>query len=425
MEKIVINGGNRLSGEVTITGAKNAALGILPATILGKGEFIIENLPDIQDIRNYISILSKMGARIQREGTTLQIDTGSISGAFSDDVAEESTKMRASYYLLGAMLATYGKVSLPMPGGCNIGARPIDLHIKGFKALGAEVELKYGYIDVKAEHLKGANIYMDMVSVGATINIMLASVRAEGITIIENAAKEPHVVDIANFLNLMGANIRGAGTDVIKVTGVAELHACEYSVVPDQITAGTYMVAAAATKGNVLIKNVIPTHLESITAKLIEMGADVEVYDDSLRVIGKEQLLPAAVKTLPYPGFPTDLQQPMGVLMCLADGVSNITESIFENRFKYVDELNRMGADILVNGRTAVFNGGKPLYGARIKATDLRAGAAMIIAGLVAEGTTEITELKHIDRGYENIVEKFSALGADIQRITEEDSEEA
>lgn len=416
MEKIIINGGKSLKGEVIITGAKNAALGILPATVLAKDKFIIENIPDIQDIKNYISILKKMGAKIRKEGNKLRIDTTNIGGYTVEEICEESTKMRASYYLLGALLGRNGEVELPLPGGCDIGARPIDLHIKGFAALGGEIDLK-GSIKIKANKLKGANIYMDMVSVGATINVMLASVKAEGLTVIENAAKEPHVVDIANFLNLMGADVKGAGTDVIKVRGVKELHGCEYSIVPDQITAGTYMIAAGVTKGNILVKNIIPKHLESISAKLKEMGIEVIEYDDAIRVIGTDDIKPCNVKTLPYPGFPTDLQQPMGVLMCFANGVSTIRESIFENRFRYVNELQKMGASIQVNANTAVFTGPCKLYAAQINATDLRAGAAMVLAGLAAEGTTQISELKHIDRGYENIEEIFKSLGADIKRV--------
>lgn len=418
MEKIIINGGNQLKGEVYITGAKNAALGILPATVLASDKFVIENIPDIQDIRNYISILKKLGAKVRKSGTKLTIDTSTIGEYDSGEIAEESTKMRASYYLLGALLGRDGKVELPLPGGCQIGARPIDQHIKGMKALGADVDVKAS-IKVSADELIGNTIYLDVVSVGATINIILAAVKAKGKTTLENAAKEPHVVDIANFLNLMGADIRGAGTDVIKINGVEELHGCEYSVVPDQITAGTYMIAAAATEGDVLIKNVIPKHLDSIGAKLIEMGAEVIDYEDeaAVRVIGKKDVQPCQVKTIPYPGFPTDLQQPMGLMMCLANGVSTITESIFENRFGYVSELQKMGADIKVNGNTAIFQGPMKLYGTRIDATDLRAGAAMILAGLVAEGQTEIHELEHIDRGYENIEQNFANLGADIKRV--------
>lgn len=420
MDKILIKGGKRLEGEVFITGAKNAALGIMPATILCSGVCIIENLPDIQDIKNYVIMLQKLGASVEKKdnGETV-IDTSTVTADNITEIEEESTKMRASYYMLGALLTKFKNVRLPLPGGCDIGARPIDQHIKGFEALGAAVDMKNGFIHVHAQQLTGANIYLDVVSVGATINIMLAAIMAQGITTIENAAKEPHVVDIANFLNLMGANIKGAGTDVIKITGVTALKGCTYAVVPDQITAGTYMIAAAATQGNVLVKNVIPRHMEPISAKLIEMGNEVIEYDDSIRVIGKRPLNPINIKTLPYPGFPTDMQQPMGVLMCLANGVSSITESIFENRFKYTNELIKMGADIKTNGNIAIFNGVTPLFAARINATDLRAGAAMIIAGLVAEGTTEVCELKHVDRGYDNIVGRLQALGAEIIRSDE------
>ncbi len=419
MDKIIINGQKPLKGEVCITGAKNSALGILPATILSGEKCRIENVPDIQDIRNYISILKKMGAMVERDGAVLTIDASDVREENIESIEEETTKMRASYYMIGTLLAKFKHVKLALPGGCNIGDRPIDLHNKGFEALGASVEIKGGFIHVHADKLTGAQIYLDVVSVGATINIMLASVMADGVTTIENAAKEPHVVDIANFLNMMGAKIKGAGTDVIRVTGVTKLHGADYTVIPDQITAGTYMIAAAATGGDVLIKNIIPKHLEPIAAKLTEMGNEVTMYDDSLRVVGRRPFLPITLKTMPYPGFPTDLQQPMGVVLSIAGGVSTIIENIFENRFKYVFELQKMGADIMVNGNVAVFNGVEKLSGAKIQATDLRAGAAMIIAGLVAEGRTEITELKHIDRGYERIVENFKGLGADIARIDE------
>lgn len=417
MEKILIRGGVKLEGEVCITGAKNAVLGILPGTVLCSGRCVIENLPDIQDIRNYITILKKLGAVVERkENGDMNIDT---SGVAYDNIAaieEECTKMRASYYMLGTLLAKFGEVRLPLPGGCNIGTRPIDLHLKGFRALGAEVTILSGFIHIKADKLIGAPIYFDVVSVGATINVMLAAVLAQGVTTIENAAKEPHVVDIANFLNLAGANIKGAGTDTIKITGVNKLNPVTYSPIPDQISAGTYMIAAAATCGDVLVKNIIPEHLDSINAKLIEMGSKITIYDDSIRVVGKSPLKPTKLKTLPYPGFPTDLQPPMGVLMCLADGVSTIQENIFENRFLYVDELIKMGADIMVNGNVAVFKGVNHLNCARIQSPDLRAGAAMIIAGLVARGTTEVTGLKHIDRGYDDIVGRLKKLGADIIR---------
>ncbi len=420
MDKIIINGGIPLRGEVTITGAKNAALGILPAAILTNDTCKIENLPDIQDIRNYISMIIKLGGKIEKQSDcSITIDPSGIKYENISLIEEESTKMRASYYMLGALLTRFGDVILPLPGGCDIGARPIDQHIKGFKALGANIEMKNGYIRVSADKLIGTNIYLDVVSVGTTINLMLASVLAKGTTTLENVAKEPHVVDIANFLNLMGANIKGAGTDIIKIYGVEKLHGCTYSVVPDQITTGTYMIAAAATCGNVLVKNVIKKHMESITAKLREMGNEIIEYDDSIRVIGKRPLHSLSIKTLPYPGFPTDLQQPMGVLMCLADGVSTITESIFENRFKYVNELIRMGANIRVTNNVATFTGVDKLFAAKIRATDLRAGAAMIIAGLAAEGPTEVYELKHVDRGYDDIVGKLKAMGADIVRVDE------
>lgn len=421
MEKIVIKGGNTLQGEVSVSGAKNAALGILPAAILTDDVMVIENLPDIQDIRNYISMLTKFGATLTKDNDKLTIDPTDISYDNITNIEEECTKMRASYYMIGALLTKYKKVRLPLPGGCAIGARPIDLHIKAFKALGAEVEIKGGYIYASAEKLVGCNIYFDVVSVGATINTMLAAVMAEGTTVIDNVAKEPHVVDIANCLNLMGAKIHGAGTDTIKIHGVKSLHGATYSVVPDQIQAGTYMIAAAATQGNVLIKNIIPEHLESLTAKLREMGNEVIEYDDSIRVIGHRPLKPCNIKTMPHPGFPTDLQQPMGVLMCIAQGTSTITENIFESRFKYVGELQRMGANIMVSGgNVAMFNGVESLSGAKIYATDLRAGAAMVVAGFIADGITEIYNIEYIERGYENLVENYAALGADIKRVSEE-----
>ena len=416
MDRLIIEGGHPLKGEVTIAGAKNAALGLIAAVILAEGVCRLENLPNIKDVNRFIDILGRMGAKVEREnGNTVIFDTENVEKFEMLD--DETKKMRASYYLIGALLGRFKKVVIPFPGGCNIGVRPIDQHIKGFEALGAKVSLEHGIISAEADELIGAPIYLDVVSVGATINIMLAAVKAKGVTILENAAKEPHVVDVANFLNLMGANIKGAGTDVIKITGVQKMHGCEYMVIPDQIEAGTYMIAAAATKGDVLVKNVIPKHLESISAKLMEMGAEIIEHDDAVRVIGKEPLKAVNIKTLPYPGFPTDLQQPMAVLMCMAEGTGTITESIFENRFKYVDELIKMGADILVNGRAAMINGRKKLSGTTLSATDLRAGAAMVIAGLVADGKTEVTELKHLDRGYENMERKLLDLGANIIRI--------
>ncbi|WP_303859768.1 UDP-N-acetylglucosamine 1-carboxyvinyltransferase [Alkalibaculum bacchi] len=418
MERYVIQGGTPLKGEVSIAGAKNAALGLIPATILSEGVCKLENIPNIKDVNRFINILRKLGVKTtQINENTITFDAQNIEQYEMLD--DETRKMRASYYLLGALLGRFKKVTIPFPGGCDIGVRPIDQHIKGFEALGVKVEIEHGVINMSAEKLIGAQIYMDVVSVGATINIMLAAVKAEGMTVIENAAREPHVVDVANFLNLMGANIKGAGTDIIKINGVKELRGCEYMVIPDQIEAGTYMVAAVATKGNVLIKNVIPKHLESISAKLTEMGAEIIEYDDAIRVIGKEDLNSINVKTLPYPGFPTDLQQPMAVLMCLTQGTGTITESIFENRFKYVDELRRMGADVIVDGRVAIFSGGKKLSGATLRATDLRAGAAMVIAGLVADGVTEVTELKHIERGYEHLEGKLRSLGAKIKKVVD------
>lgn len=416
MDRLIIEGGTPLKGEVTIAGAKNAALGLIPATILSEGICKIENIPNIKDVKRFIHIMSKLGIKTTHcnDNTVIFDTTDMICYNIND---EETRKMRASYYLLGALLGRYKEVSIPFPGGCDIGVRPIDQHIKGFEALGAKVDMEHGIIHAKADKLIGAPIYLDVVSVGATINIMLAAVRAEGTTVIENAAKEPHVVDVANFLNLMGANIKGAGTDIIKIAGVDKLVGCEYMVIPDQIEAGTYMVAAVATRGDVLIKNIIPKHLESISAKLLEMGAEITEYDDSLRVVGSNQLKSINIKTLPYPGFPTDLQQPMAVLMCLTEGTGTITESIFESRFKYVDELRRMGADIIVDGRVAVINGKRKLSGTTLKATDLRAGAAMVIAGLVADGNTEVWDLKHIERGYEQLENKLKSLGAKITRF--------
>ncbi len=423
MDNFIIEGGNPLRGEVEISGAKNAVLGIIPAAILCSCSSKIDNVPDIRDVQKIVNILEKMGAEIYREGDTLIINTDKPISYDCSEYEEETGKMRASYYLLGALLGRYHKAIVPLPGGCNIGDRPIDQHIKGFEALGAKVVIEHGQVKMEADRLIGADIYLDVVSVGATINIMLAAVRAEGQTIIENAAKEPHIVDVANFLNLMGAKIKGAGTDTIKITGVEEMHGCEYSVVPDQITTGTYMMAAAVTKGNVLIKKAIPKHMEAITAKLREMGAEVIEEEDGIRVIGEGKTLKACkVKTLPYPGFPTDLQQPMAILMTLAEGQSVITESIFENRFKYVDELRKMGADITVNGRVANITGVPRLSGTKIRATDLRAGAAMVIAGLVAEGETRISDIHYIDRGYEKLEENIRNLGGAIRRVTVPDA---
>lgn len=416
MDTFIIEGGHPLNGEVAISGAKNAVLGIIPAAILCSCSSKIDNVPDIKDVNKIVAILEKMGAEIYRENDTLIINTDKPINYDCSEYEEETGKMRASYYLLGALLGRYHKAIVPLPGGCNIGDRPIDQHIKGFEALGAKVLIEHGQVKMTADRLIGADIYLDVVSVGATINIMLAATRAEGMTIIENAAKEPHIVDVANFLNLMGANIKGAGTDTIKIKGVDEMNGCEYSVVPDQITAGTYMMAAAATCGNVLVKNVIPKHMEAVTAKMREMGVEIIEEDNGIRVIGKENIKGCKVKTLPYPGFPTDLQQPMAVLMSIASGQSVITESIFENRFKYVDELRKMGAEIAINGRVANITGVPTLSGTKIKATDLRAGAAMVIAGLIAEGETRITDIQYIDRGYEKLESNIRSLGGIIRR---------
>lgn len=416
MEKIVINGGNRLCGEVNISGAKNAVVAIIPATILAQDVCRIENIPNISDVTMMIRILHQMGADIHViNKSTIEIDTSHVNSFI---VPHEMTKhLRASYYLIGALLGRYNRARVAMPGGCNFGVRPIDQHIKGFKFLGAEVTIDNAIVDVRADQLIGSSIYLDVVTVGATVNIMLAAVKAKGLTIIENAAKEPHIVDLANFLNSMGADVRGAGTDVIKIHGVEKLHGCTYSIIPDQIEAGTYMVAAAATKGDVLIKNVIPKHLESISAKLIECGAELTEYDDAIRVKADSRPQKCNVKTMPHPGFPTDMQPQMATLLALAEGTSIISESVWDNRFRYVEQLVRMGAQIQVDGKMAVIEGVEKLKGAPVKATDLRAGAAMLISGLVAEGTTEIEDIEHIERGYENYVEKFTALGADIKKV--------
>ncbi|WKY45261.1 UDP-N-acetylglucosamine 1-carboxyvinyltransferase [Eubacteriaceae bacterium ES2] len=419
MDAFIIEGGNPLCGEVSISGAKNAVLGIIPAAVLCACSSKIENVPDIKDVNKMVDILEKLGAEIYREEDTIIINTEKSISYDVSEYEEETGQMRASYYLMGALLGRYKKAVVPLPGGCNIGDRPIDQHIKGFEALGARVLIEHGQVKLDAPELKGAHIFLDVVSVGATINIMLAATRAEGKTVIENAAKEPHIVDVANFLNLMGANIKGAGTDVIKIVGVEAMHGCEYSVIPDQITTGTYMMMAAATGGDVLIRNIIPKHMEAISAKLTEMGVTVTEEDDGLRVTRTRPLKACNVKTMPYPGFPTDLQQPMAVLMTIAEGTSTVTESIFESRFKYVDELRRMGANISINGRTASINGVKELSATKIKATDLRAGAAMVLAGLVADGETKVVDIVHIDRGYENLQENLRGLGAVIRRISE------
>lgn len=417
METLIINGGGALRGSVEINGAKNAAVAILPAAVLAsKGKCIIDNIPDIEDVHCLERILLDLGCSVKKTSkNVLEIDATDINtiNACTEDVR----RMRASYYFIGSLLARFGKAKVELPGGCPIGVRPIDQHIKGFEALGANVTIEHGAVLVEAESLKAANIFFDVVSVGATINVMIAATMAEGTTVLENVAKEPHVVDVANFLNSMGADIKGAGTDVIRIKGVNELVGCNYSVIPDQIEAGTFMIAAAATKGDVTITNIIPKHLESISAKLIEMGAIVKEGDDSVRVTVDNELRGVNVKTAPYPGFPTDVQQPMSVLLSITKGRSLVTESIWENRHKHTDELKKMGAMIKVEGRTAIIDGVEKLEGAKVIATDLRAGAAMVIAGLIANGETEIVDIEHIDRGYPHIEEKFRSLGADIRRV--------
>lgn len=418
MDKLVINGGKKIYGSIEINGAKNAALAIIPSSMLASsGISIIDNMPDIRDVNSSLKILESLGCKIERNGSTVKIDSTLVNRTYGN--AEEVRKMRASYYILGALLSRFKEASVDLPGGCPIGERPIDQHIKGFEALGAHVGIKDGTINVKAERLVGANIFFDVVSVGATMNVMMAATLAEGITVLENAAKEPYVVDLANYLNAMGANIKGAGTDVIRIKGVTELKGCNYSVIPDQMEASTYMIAAAATGGEVTVKNVIPKHLEAVTAKLQEMGVEVIENDDSVVVRSNGEFKPINIKTLPYPGFPTDVQQPMSVLLSLAKGKSTVKESIFEARFKYVEELNKMGANIEVDGRTAIIQGVEALKGAKVIATDLRAGAAMVVAGLIAQGTTEVVGIEHIDRGYPHIEDKFRNLGADIKRVSE------
>lgn len=417
MERLIVKGGNPLKGVVEINGAKNAAVAILPAAIMAsEGKCIIDNVPDIEDVRCLERIIKSLGCGVEKvRKNALEIDATDVS--HTSACTEDVRRMRASYYFIGALLARFKEARVDLPGGCPIGVRPIDQHIKGFEALGADVTIESDYVKVKAEKLVGTNIFFDVVSVGATINVMLAATLAEGTTTLENAAREPHVVDVANFLNSMGANIKGAGTDIIRIQGVEKLVGCNYSVVPDQIEAGTFMIAAAATKGDVTLNNVIPKHLESITAKLIEMGVKVEEGDDSVRVYVDGPLHGVNVKTTPYPGFPTDVQQPMSALLTIVDGKSTIVESIWENRHKHAEELNKMGANIEVEGRKAIITGVEKLTGAEVEATDLRAGAAMVIAGLVAEGETKIGNIKHIDRGYPHIEDKFNNLGADIRRV--------
>ncbi|MDD4698831.1 MAG: UDP-N-acetylglucosamine 1-carboxyvinyltransferase [Oscillospiraceae bacterium] len=422
MEKIIINGGHILRGEVTISGAKNAAVAIIPAVMLSDGICRIENIPCISDVNAIIRILYDLGASIKViDKSTVEIDPSHINSFVLP--SSMTSGMRASSYFIGAMLGRFKKARVAPPGGCDFGVRPIDQHIKGFEALGAKVIIDNGMVDARAETLTGSSIFLDKVSVGATVNIMLAAVKATGLTIIENSAKEPHIVDLANFLNSMGANIMGAGTDVIKIRGVKTLHGTTYSIIPDQIEAGTYMIAAVATKGEVLVKNVIPKHLESITAKLIETGALIEEFDDSIMIRSNpNRPKSCSVLTMPHPSFPTDMQPQMTTLLAIADGVSTVTEGVWDNRFRYVDQLTLMGAKIKVDGRFAVVTGVEMLSSAPVHASDLRAGAAMIIAGLVANGTTEVDNIEYIDRGYEDIVEKLGALGADIKRVRTADS---
>ena len=419
MEQYIIKGGTPLVGEVVIGGAKNAALAILAAAIMTDETVHIDNLPDVNDINVLLEAMKGIGARIKRiDRHTVEISGGSVHD-FSIDY-DYIKKIRASYYLLGALLGKYKHAEVALPGGCNIGSRPIDQHLKGFRALGAEVEIEHGKILADSERLVGSHIYFDVVSVGATINVMMAASMSDGMTILENVAKEPHVVDVANFLNSMGANIRGAGTDVIKIKGVSKFHGTEYSIIPDQIEAGTFMFGAAVTKGDVTVLNVIPKHLEATIAKLVEIGCEVEEFDDAVRVVSKGKLRHTQVKTLPYPGFPTDMQPQMGVALALCEGTSTITESIFENRFKYLDELARMGAVSKIEGNSATIEGVEGFSGARVSAPDLRAGAALVLAGLAAEGITIVDDIVYIQRGYEHFEEKLRGLGAEIERVSTE-----
>ena len=423
MEQYIIKGGNPLVGEVVIGGAKNAALGIVAAAIMTDGECLIDNMPNVRDTNVLLQAMEGIGARIERKGDNEVVISGKDIDSAGDLIVDNEyiRKIRASYYLIGALLGKYKKAQVVLPGGCDIGSRPIDQHIKGFRALGAEVKIEHGMIIAQAEQLVGSRIYLDVVSVGATINIMMAAALAQGHTVIENAAKEPHIVDVANFLNSMGADIRGAGTDVIRIKGVEKFHDTEYSVIPDQIEAGTFMMAAAATRGDVLIKNVIPKHLETISAKLSEIGAQIEESDDAVRVVATQRLCNTQIKTLPYPGFPTDMQPQMAITLGLSTGTSTITESIFENRFRYVEELRRMGANIkMVEGNTAIIHGVEKYTGATVAAPDLRAGAALVIAGLAAEGYTTVTQIGYIKRGYERFDEKLRALGGLIEEVNSE-----
>ena len=419
MEQYIIRGGNPLVGEVDISGAKNAALGILAAAIMTDDDVRIDNLPNVRDINVLLEAMESIGVVVNRINPHTVVMNSSQVGEICVDY-EYIKRIRASYYLIGALLGKHRKAMVPLPGGCNIGARPIDLHIKGFRALGAEVKINKGVIIAEADNLHGSHIYLDTVSVGATINIMMAAAMADGRTIIENCAREPHVVDVANFLNSMGANIKGAGTDVIRIRGVQSLHHTDYSIIPDQIEAGTFMFAAAATRGDVMVRRVIPKHLEATTAKLLEIGCQIVEFDDAVRVTATGRLRCTNVKTLPYPGYPTDMQPQIGVALALARGTSIVTESIFENRFKYMDELARMGAIVRVEGNTAIISGVDHLQGARVCAPDLRAGAALVIAGLAAEGETIIDDIIYIQRGYECFEEKLRSLGAEIERVESE-----
>ena len=419
MEQYIIKGGNPLVGDVTISGAKNAALGILAASIMTDDDVLIDNLPDVRDINVMLEAIQEIGARVDRiDRHTVKINGSGIKEVSVDD--EYIRRIRASYYFIGALLGKYKSAQVPLPGGCNIGSRPIDQHIKGFRALGADVQIECGAVIAHAIDLVASHIYLDVVSVGATINIMMAATMAEGETILENVAKEPHVVDVANFLNSMGANIKGAGTDVIRIKGVRRLHGTNYSIIPDQIEAGTFMCAAAITRGDITVKNVIPKHLGAISAKLTEMGCEVVEFDEEIRVVGKPRQRHMNFKTLPYPGFPTDMQPQMTVALALADGTSVVTESIFENRFKYVDELSRMGANIKVEGSVAIVDGVGSFTGAQVVAPDLRAGAALVLAGLAADGYTTVDEIGYVERGYENFEEKLRSLGAVIERVDSE-----
>ncbi len=416
MEQYVIKGGKALAGEVTIGGAKNAALGVIAAAVMSDETVTIENIPDVRDINVLLEAMEEIGVKISRPNRhTVKINGNKINSLCVD--SDAIRKIRGSYYLLGALLGKYNNAQVALPGGCNIGSRPIDQHIKGFEALGAKTKIQHGLIMAQADKLIGNHIYLDINSVGATINIMLASVLAEGQTIIENTAKEPHVVDVANFLNSMGANVKGAGTDVIRIKGTDKLHGSTYSIIPDQIEAGTFMLAAAATHGDVLIKNVIPKHMEAISAKLVEVGAEVEEFDDAIRVCVTKRLGHTQVKTFPYPGFPTDMQPQITTMLAMSSGTSIVTESVFENRFKYVDELTKMGASIKVEGNTAIIDGIQELTGATVLAPDLRAGAALVIAGLSAEGFTVVEQVEFIERGYENFEKKMLELGAVMMKV--------